>query len=484
MVFSTLPLRFPQMAELLGSRFTESAFERSFYRRDLAVVPAYLGRLLGQTLPDAVARPESVDEVAGLVRMAVAEHLPVVPRAAATTTYWNSVPVRGGLVLDLTGMSAISEVDVVTPAVTVGPGVRWMELERALEGRGYATLAYPTSAPSATVGGWLSMEGYGIGSLAHGPVAQHVLRVQAVLPDGQVVDTSSDQGFNPALFAGAEGTLGVITEITLRVRPRPEREAHFLLACPDLAAVQGVIATLSGGQPRPFYMHFATASYQAQMAAAGFAPPHPGHTLAVSYQGTAGEIEAALLLVAATVAKWGGQCLDESLAAKEWDERFMALRLKRAGPSVLGAEAWLPAGRIAAYEAGVARMAMSQRISVATYGTIVAPGWATVMSLYPCDETRPVDYLLALSLTRQLYQIAFRHGGRPYGVGLWNTSYLRRTSSPGELAELRQRKAGLDPSNLMNPGKRYAPPLLLHPAIFAPGMATLALLRRVAGGRA
>lgn len=466
------------MAALLGPRFTDSAFECSFYGRDLAAVPSYLGRLLGRTLPDAVARPGTAEEVAGLVRMAAAERLPIVPRAAATTTYWNSVPIRGGLLLDLTGMQTIGEVDKSTGTVTVGPGVRLEELECRLAAQGYATLSYPTSAPSATVGGWLSMEGYGIGSLANGSLADQVVRLQVVLPNGRIVDTEAGGGFTPSLFAGAEGTLGVITEITLQVRPLPERSVCFLLACPDLATIQGVIDALAAAQPRPFYMHFAAASYGARMAAAGFAPLHDGHTLAITYQGTVGEIAAGTTTVAAATDRWSAQCLDPALAQAEWDERFMALRLKRAGPTVLGAEAWLPVECIAAYEAAAARMAAVQRISIATYGTVVAPGWATVMSLYPCDETRPVDYLLALSLTQQLYAIAFRHGGRPYGIGLWNTPYLSRASSGVRLAELRRRKAELDPANLMNPGKRYAPPLLLKPAVFFPAMSALALLRR------
>jgi glycolate oxidase len=474
---------FRQMAELLGPRFTDSVFERSFYRRDLAVVPPYLSRLLGRTLPDAVARPGTAEEVAGLVRMAAAERLPIVPRAAATTTYWNSVPTRGGLLLDLTGMQAIARVDESALSVTVGPGVRWEELERRLADRGYATLSYPTSAPSATVGGWLSMEGYGIGSLANGGLADQVLRLQAVLPDGRIVDTATDEGFTPALFAGAEGTLGVITEITLRVRTLPDRTAHFLLACPHLAAAQGLIAALAAAPPRPFYMHFAAASYGAQMAAAGFAPAHSGHVLAITCQGTAWEAAAAEPLVAAAADRWGAQRVDEAQAAAEWDERFMALRLKRAGPTVLGAEAWLPVERIAAYEADAAHMAAAQRIDLATYGTVVAPGWVTVMSLYPCDETRTVDYLLALSLTQQLYAIAFHHGGRPYGIGLWNTPYLSRASSAARLAAWRRRKAELDPAGLMNPGKRYRPPLVLNPVVFSPGMSALALVRRVVGGR-
>ena len=138
----------------------------------------------------------------------------------------------------------------------------------------------------------------------------------------------------------------------------------------------------------------------------------------------------------------------------------------------------MPLDQLAGYEAGVAALGARQGLLMATYGTVVAPGLATVMSLYPCDETRTLPYILALSLTKKLYDVAFRHGGRPYGSGVWNTPYLSRA----ELAERRGHKARMDPLNLLNPGKAQRPPLLLWPPTFKMGMDVLAGVRQ-AGDR-
>ena len=105
-------------------------------------------------------------------------------RAAATTAYWNAVPMRGGLVLDLNGMRGLVSLDEATLDATVLPGTRWEELDRVLRRRGVTLLSYPTSAPAATVGGWISMEGHGIGSLKHGGVAEQVTGLEVVLADG------------------------------------------------------------------------------------------------------------------------------------------------------------------------------------------------------------------------------------------------------------------------------------------------------------
>lgn len=488
-------LLFPELALLLGERYTESAFERGFYSCDLAAVPSFLAPLLARNVPQAIARPQSTEEVARIVRYAISHRIPITPRAAASTTYWNAVPVRSGLVLVLNGLHGLVAVDRERLVATVLPGTRWQELDQALWRLGYTLLTYPTSAPGATVGGWLSMEGHGIGSLKYGGPERQVLSLEVVLPDGRIIQATPDSDPPLNWFLGAEGTLGIITRIELAIRRAPAAMGHHLLAFPDIAALQGAMLALATGTPTPYTIRFADAAYrhwlaQAKMtpvpgeparglpAAGLMGPPLP--YLAVTYEGEEQEVTLGAEAVMQVLARFGGTDLGKDLAAQEWDERFAALRLKRAGPTLLGAEFWLPLDRLAAYHVAVTRLAAAQRLSIATYGTVVAHDKAVVMSVYPCDERRAIAYLLALGLTRELYVLAFRQGGRPYGIGFWNTPYLGWALSREELAERKRRKRQLDPLNLLNPGKLYAPPsLLLQPYIFGAGMAVLAWLRRM-----
>jgi len=158
------PLRF--LEHLLGERATTSELERELYSRDMAPVPSLLVTPLGlQTKPDIVVRPETDEEVVRVVKHAAKHNMPITPRASGSTPYFDSVPVKGGILLDLNGLRGEPILDENGLTVTVRAATRWQELDRWLRQRGFAVKSYPTSAPSATVGGWLNMEGYGIGSL-------------------------------------------------------------------------------------------------------------------------------------------------------------------------------------------------------------------------------------------------------------------------------------------------------------------------------
>jgi glycolate oxidase len=472
-------LRHPELAASLGERYSESIFECAFYRRDLASVPQLLETVLAHTLSDAIAQPQNADDVATLVRYARAHHIPIVPRAAATTVYWNSVPVRGGLVVDLNNLRGVVSIDEEHLTATVQTATRWSELETALNRRGYATLSYPTSAPSATVGGWVNMEGYGIGSLKYGRLAQQLKRLQIVLPSGEILQVTPDS--NPPLswFIQAEGTLGIVTEVELAIRAKPEAVSNYLIAFSDLTMLQRAVVASATSTPTPYNIHFSDAAQLRLLRDAGFPLPMVKPIALVTFDGGVQEVATGVQTLENIVASCEGEMLDDNLAGLEWVDRFASLRIKRAGPTLLGAEAWLPLAELMDYTAALARLADAQGMPIATYGTAVTPTLATVMSAFPSDESRTINYILDLSLTKKIYDVAFRYGGRPYGIGFWNAPYLRRAFAPQELAERLARKRRLDPLNLMNPGKVYQTAFLLSPLFFNLGMDTLSILRRV-----
>ncbi len=472
----SVPL-YPELAERLGERYTESVFECSFYRRDLAAVPRLLQVALAQTMPQAVVRPRDADDVAAVVRYAAEHRLPLTPRAAATTVYWNAVPVRGGLVIDLNDLRGAPSVNPDAMTVTVPAATRWGELEEALQPRGLATLAYPTSAPSATVGGWVNMEGCGLGSLKYGRLADQLVSLQVVLPSGEIIQATPRSDPPLAVFAQAEGTLGIVTQVEMKIRAKPWAVVPHLLALRDAAALEQAMVALAAVKPAPYTIHFSDSPYATMLRDAGFPPPADGYLLLIVFDGSADEVDAGARALKNVALACQADELDAGTAQAEWEERFLALRLKRAGPTLLGAEVWLPLDRFNSYAADVARLARRQRTPLATYGTVVTPRMATVMSVLRSDESRTVPYVLDLSLTQQLVDIAFRHGGRPYGIGFWNAPYYRRALPPLELAKRLTAKQRLDPLGIMNPGKVYQPPALLPPFVFNTGMQVLSSVR-------
>jgi len=468
------PLEFLQ--RYLSDRVTRDEMERQVYSRDLAPVPELLVTPLGiRTKPELIARPVNAEEVATVMRHAARHHIPLTPRASASTVYFDAVPYRSGILLDLNNLRGEPALREEQSTVTVGPAIRWAELDDWLHDRGWATLAYPTSAPSATVGGWFSTEGYGVGSLAFGCVHEQVVSAQAILPDGEVVRAT--QGSDPPLawFAGAGGTMGILTEFELRVRRAPEAESHHLVTFSSRAALREAAVALAQSDPRPYNMHYSDVSFHRLLEQAGYHSAGDRPALEVDFEGSAEEVYLGIRNLKAIVERTSGREMPAAVARREWEERFRALRAKRSGPTLLAAKVWLPLDQVDGFIHDVERLGRRMGVEFYNYGSIVTPQAAVAFAMYRSDETRVIEYIMSLSITKRLHDIGRRRGGHPYGVGLWNTPYLNDIFTREQIAEMRSRKAAQDPNDILNPGKLYHTLPLLPPIAFKVGLSALSI---------
>ncbi|MBC7343230.1 MAG: FAD-binding oxidoreductase [Clostridia bacterium] len=475
-----------QIKESFGPRATDAQFERFLYNRDLAPVPAVLADLLFKTTPDLVVRPVSAQEVAQVLKLASSAGISVTPRAGASTVYFDSVPVKGGIVLDLNMLKGVVDLDAEQMTVTVKAATTWGELERYLGARGFAPKSVPSSAPAASVGGWLCMMGYGIGSLKYGPLASQVKSAEVVLPSGEIRRLTAASDPPLAWLAGSEGTLGIVTQVEVEIRKRTPMK-HFLLWAPELEEILWALAQLAGAEIVPYNLHFTDDPCLRAMARQNIAPGGvtSGYLLAVDYEGDETELDQAEKLMWDLMAgRTGVSLLPELVAEKEWQERYKALRLKRGGPSELGGEVFLPLSELPGYLVDIKRLAARYRMLFCSYGHVVSQERITIMTLFFADETKVLDYILSLSLVKKIQDVGYRHGGHPYGVGLWNTPYLRRIFGRSELQEKRAQKRQLDPQGIMNPGKLYTWPALLHPLSFTVAMGLMAEVKKYVKGGA
>ncbi len=471
--------------EEFGDRATVSPMERELYSRDLGPVPALMVDPLFQTMADLIVRPQTTSEVAMLVRRCAAEGIPITPRAGASTVFFNAVPVRGGVVMDLNSLSGVIALDDTARTVTVRTATVWSDLEAYLNDRGLACKSMPSSAPVATVGGWLCMMGYGIGSLKYGSLIFQVRSMEVVLPDGRVQRLSHTSDPSLDWFAASEGTLGIVTEVELEIRTLTQMK-HFLLHIPDNLMAERIISRLLGEKIMPYNMHFSDQYFVRALKDLGLshASIDAGGLLIVDYEGPAEELSCAGKIIQRLLKEHPSVALmPESLAETEWEERYKSIRIKRGGPAVLGGEMWLPVASLPAYLDDIRKMSKTYGVNLMSYGHIVSPDRATVMTLFFADETQTLRYIINLSLVKKIQDTGYRHGGRPYGVGLWNTPYLGRIYTPRQLKDLRARKRRLDPEDIMNPGKVYGAPFMLNPINFSVGMEAFALVRRVFGKR-
>jgi FAD/FMN-containing dehydrogenase len=208
------------LEEIFGDRLSIEEVERRLCTNDVGNLPDIIGidvmDILIDRMPSAVVQPVTTEEVVELVKFATSEKVPLTPRAAASSGAGGAVPTKGGIAVDLLRMNEILEIDKEKMTARVQPGVIWNRLEEALNEEGLELRAYPTSAPSSAVGGWVGSGGIGIGSFEYGGVQENIVSLELARPNGEVRLMAGD---DLDLVVDCQGITGIVTEVTLKVKP-------------------------------------------------------------------------------------------------------------------------------------------------------------------------------------------------------------------------------------------------------------------------
>ena len=243
---------------VLGVTCTTSEFERRFYTRELIALPRWV-KLLFQTMPLAIVRPLSSSEVASVLAYCFERGIAVVPRGAGTLGLLGAVPKKGGIVLDLTGLTGSVEVDQAHQVVHVDAGITCWELDQRLRKHGLTLKSYPSSALSATLGGWIMGSGLGIGSLMFGPVVDHIVSGEVVLADGTRRVFSAREDLE--MVSKSEGTLALLTRVSLKVRKVADRTSHHLVSFDNPTGLFDFVRAIATGSPLPYSVEILDNSY-------------------------------------------------------------------------------------------------------------------------------------------------------------------------------------------------------------------------------
>ena len=497
----------PDVAALLG-RFRAAVGDgcvvierpevRRLYARDLGEVPAALEQTLFRTLPDLVAQPRSIEDVAKAVRFAHEEAIPIVPRGVASWGFGGCVPTRGGIVFDFSAWQDVGELDTDADAgtVAVAPGARWGEVEKVLRARGFTLGVYPSNR-FATVGGWIATGGYGLMSGGHGHVRDWIDEITVVAPTGTKRLRRGEQGFE--LFFGSEGQLGVLAGAVVRGRPRPRYGSARLVLAQDGATLLAFVRELLAAGVKLAHAKLMDGAHMAALAtlwrAEGghAAPPLPEpRDAALLYF----EDEAEEARFGSILEKSRAQGLDEApywVGNYLWEDRFNPLRVQLLGPSLLASESVVPIEAYGAYLRGMARLGRGYGATIYMEAHLVKEGGGhrlLLLPMIPCDRRDGRRYAALLTLVSLLTRLGIKVGGRPYGVGIWNTPFARQRFGATRLAELAAEKRRVDPRAVLNPGKMFGigssygglTGLVLHPAFVTPGLALLDRTLPLLGG--
>jgi D-lactate dehydrogenase (cytochrome) len=418
--------------------------------------------------PDAVVFPASTEEVASIVRICAGNRVPVVPFGAGTSLEGHVAALRGGISLDTSRLSRILEINLEDLDCLVEAGVHRMALNDRLRREGVFFPVDPGA--DATLGGMASTRASGTATVRYGTMRENVLGLTVVLPDGQVIRTGgrarkSSAGYDlTRLFVGAEGTLGVITEIRLRIYPVPDVIAAAVCGFPSVTdAVGASIECIQLGIP----VARIELLNQVQMAACNRRsdlglPERP--TLFIELHGGEAAVDEAAKAVETVTASHRGAGFEWTTDPKERDrlwtarhQAYYAALALRPGARALTTDVAVPISRLAECIAETERDLEGAGTPAPIVGHVGDGNFHVVYLFDPLDEG---ELAKAREFHEKLVHRALAMGGTctgEHGIGYGKLAFLREEhgNAVGTMAAI---KAALDPHGIMNPGKIVATP--------------------------
>ncbi|MFC1958683.1 FAD-binding and (Fe-S)-binding domain-containing protein, partial [Chloroflexota bacterium] len=468
------------LREIVGERVTVSRFERSFYTHDLIPIP-HIVKALFNTMPDAVVKANTVEDIRAVLSYCNINNIPVVPRGAGTSGLFGAVPKKGGVVLDLRNMAEIIEIDKDVETVITETGITWWELDRRLGMEGLTLRSYPSSAKSATVAGWIMGNGLGIGTLKYSPVSQQLLSAEIVHADGTVKEYARGQGLE--LFTESEGILGILTRVRLKARGLPQSTSLHLIYINDMEDLFDFINTLAKTSPCPYALEFFDHKYLDLVKTSGyevtdFSPG--GGTVLVAYEGEREEVEEGRSVIEKLTPEFHGE--EREGAEEEWQQRFNMLRVSRAAQTVIPSSVHIPLNKLNQFYSGMNKL---KKRPIGLLGHVTSISECVAMPMLATDEKKAIQYILSLHTPRELSNLALSLGGKPGGgLGVWNAPYKKQILSKQRLEEVRKRKKELDSKGILNPGMWFDSPLFLNPSIYQITMSAASIVDKIIPNKA
>jgi len=427
---------------------------------------SYDGTATWAHMPDVVVLPVTTEEVSQILKLADENKIPVTPRGAGTNVSGGSIPIKGGIVLCTTKMNKILDINKTNLTATVEPGVVLQDFNIALAKQGLFYPPDPQSFLSCTVGGTIAENAGGPYCVKYGVTKQYVLGLEVVLANGYImklggVTVKNRTGYElMMLFTGSEGTLGVITKITLRLIPMPPANKTMMAVFDDMAvggqAVSNILA--SGVVPAKieFVDNFVLRRIE-EMTPMGL-PVDAKALLLIQADGSPAAVEAESAQIVDTLKKSGAK---EVRVAKDADEAARYWKMRSAGfAATFGAAHTVMAEDVAVPRDKLAEFIRKlDEISERTGFFISYLGHAGDGNLHPSiftDIRKKEEFARAQQAMEEIFEAALSLGGvlsGEHGIGLEKQRFLKRAMDPVALNLMRKIKAMLDPNHILNPGK-------------------------------
>jgi glycolate oxidase len=418
------------------------------------------------TMPDAVVKPRAVDEVARIVALANNETIPVTPRGAGTGLSGGSVPAVGGLVLSMERMNSPAKIHKEDLYAVVEPGVTTESLQQQVEARGLFYPPDPASKSACTLGGNVAECAGGLRGLKYGTTKNYVLGLEMVTPEGKVIRTGartvkSVAGYDVTrLMVGSEGTLGVITSITVKLLPLPHERRALWCCFRSVRAASEAVADLIGGGLVPSVLELMDEKTVAAVEAYIGETLGEGVFLLCEFDGSTSVCnEDASKAIGILERKYGVDVeTDKEGGGPDylWKARRSVLpALTRLAPTVILEDMTVPRSKLPDMVEKIERIGGRYGLRIAVYGHAgdgnLHPSFLTDRK--KCDEMKRVGVGIS-----EMMRACIDFGGTisgEHGVGIDKKPYLGLELGEAGCEIMRRVKHSLDPKGIMNPGKIF-----------------------------
>jgi glycolate oxidase len=431
--------------------------------------------------PSVVVLPGSTEEVAAVVRIAAEAGMPVVPRGAGTGLSGGALPVPGCVLLGLSRMKKILEVDLDDGWIRVQPGVINLDVSKEISAAGYYYAPDPSSQSVCTIGGNVAENSGGAHCLKYGFTVNHVLGCRLVTADGSVIELGGPALDTPGydllgVVVGSEGTLGIVTEVTLRILRKPEATRTFFATFPSTTEAGNCVSEIISTRIVPAAIEMMDRlAIQAAVAATGLDWPDVGAALLMDVDGCSAEAEHTSK-VAVEIARRTGAL--EIRVPRSEDERLLMWKgrksafaaMGRLSPNYIVQDGVIPRNDIARVLAEIARLSQERGLRVAN---VFHAGDGNLHPLVLYDAKVPGEEHAAEELAGEILRICIRYGGSitgEHGVGADKAPYMAEMFSEDDLDTMAKVRCAFDPGTTFNPGKVFPTPRLCgdRPGVYRP----------------
>jgi glycolate oxidase len=421
--------------------------------------------------PALVVLPRTAAEVQAVVRVCHRERIPFVARGHGTGLSGGALPVAGGVVISLAKLNRVLEVDIANRRVTVEPGVTNLEITRQVAPFGYYYAPDPSSQQVCSIGGNVAENSGGAHCLKYGFTVHHVLEVEAVFPDGELVRVGSQTPDAPgpdllAALIGSEGTLAIVTKVVVRILRRPESVQTLLAAFNTIRqGGDAVSAIISAGIIPAAIEMMDTLAIQAAEAAVKPNFPKADTILIVELDGSAAEVRELFTVVEEICRNAGAITIevaqDEAQRARIWKGRKAAFAaMGRVSPNYYVQDGVVPRTRLPEVLERIRDLGERSGLRI---GNVFHAGDGNLHPLICYDERIPGQAVLAEEVAGEILRYCVEAGGSitgEHGVGADKKEYMPKMFSDADLAAMQLLRDAFDPQRICNPGKVLPTPRL------------------------